>query len=58
MKGCVYIARLAEVKSDLVTLHGVTGGRAAAATAGVKEKLAALTGHDFTPARVGAGDDD
>lgn len=39
LKGCVYIARLAEVKSDLVKLHPVTDGTAATVTAAITAKL-------------------
>lgn len=37
----VVVARLAEVKASNVVLHAVTGGGAAAATAAVKEAIAA-----------------
>jgi len=40
--GVVYIARLSEVKGALVTLHAVSGGGAATATAAVKGALAKL----------------
>ncbi|MET4240309.1 head decoration protein [Bradyrhizobium sp. RT10b] len=42
LKGVVYIGRLAEVKASAVTLHGVTGGGAAAATTAVTNALKAL----------------
>ncbi|MBR0876887.1 head decoration protein [Bradyrhizobium liaoningense] len=42
LKGVVYIGRLAEVKASAVTLHGVSGGGAAAATTAVTNALKAL----------------